>query len=212
MITSHLRLGMAIARKWHKPGFELDDLFGASQVGLLTAFEKYKNDRGTKFSTYAAWWIRATVMDHVLHNTSSMKTGTSTFQKFLFFNYSKLEKAARQEHPDCKDVQIEECVAHACMKRTKHAGADIGSVIEEIRDYKRSRFAERSLYAPVGSEGDSTIGDYIADESIEPNEDRISHEQEEMLGQAFLKAAEGKMRKRVGHFKTEKAFGRAQNA
>ena len=99
LVGSHLRLVLKMARGFMGYGLPLADLVSEGNVGLMRAAEKFDPDRGFRFSTYAAWWIRAAIQEHVLYSWSLVKIGTTAAQKKLFFNLRRL-KAQLEEFED----------------------------------------------------------------------------------------------------------------
>jgi RNA polymerase sigma-32 factor len=91
-----MRLVIALAAKFRHYGLPLTDLVQEGQVGLLEAAARFTPERDVRFSTYATWWIRASIQDYVLRNWSIVRGGTSSSQKALFFNLRRLRaKLAR---------------------------------------------------------------------------------------------------------------------
>src|SRR3954470_24979224 len=84
LVTSHLRLAHKLARSYRGYGLPLADLMAEASVGLVLAASKYQPDRGSRFSTYAAWWIRASIHEYILRSWSLVKIGTTAAQKTLF--------------------------------------------------------------------------------------------------------------------------------
>jgi RNA polymerase sigma-32 factor len=91
LVGSHLRLVVKIARKNAGYGLPLADLISEGHVGLMLAVERFDTERGVRFSTYAMWWIRASVQEYVLRSWSLVKMGTTAAQKKLFFNLRRLK-------------------------------------------------------------------------------------------------------------------------
>jgi RNA polymerase sigma-32 factor len=91
LIGSHLRLVFKIARRHAGYGLPLSDLISEGHLGLMHAANKFDPDRGVRFATYAAWWIRASIQEYVLRSWSLVKMGTTATQKKLFFNLRKLK-------------------------------------------------------------------------------------------------------------------------
>jgi RNA polymerase sigma-32 factor len=85
-----MRLVISVATRFRFYGLPIADLIQEGHVGLLEAAMRFDPDRDVRFSTYATWWIRAAIQDHVLRNWSIVRGGTSSAQKALFFNLSRL--------------------------------------------------------------------------------------------------------------------------
>lgn len=96
IIRSHNRLVIAIAMKFRNYGLPVGDLIQEGNIGLLQAANKFDVTKDVRFSTYASWWIRAQVQDHVLRNWSIVRTGSTAAQKSLFFNFRRLKSKLRE--------------------------------------------------------------------------------------------------------------------
>jgi RNA polymerase sigma-32 factor len=86
LVTANLRLVVKLAHEYKRSQHELLDLVQEGNLGLLQALEKVDPTRGIRFPSYAAWWIRAYVLKHVVNEFSLVKIGTSPLQRKLFFN------------------------------------------------------------------------------------------------------------------------------
>jgi RNA polymerase sigma-32 factor len=89
LVTANLRLVVKLAHEYKRSQHELLDLVQEGNLGLLQALEKFDPTRGIRFPSYAAWWIRAYVLKHVVNEFSLVKIGTSPLQRKLFFNLKK---------------------------------------------------------------------------------------------------------------------------
>ncbi|CCV04848.1 RNA polymerase sigma-32 factor [Mesorhizobium metallidurans STM 2683] len=87
---AHMRLVISMASKFRHYGLPLGDLIQEGHVGLLEAAARFEPEREVRFSTYATWWIRASMQDYILRNWSIVRGGTSSAQKALFFNLRRL--------------------------------------------------------------------------------------------------------------------------
>src|SRR5690606_8718982 len=85
-----MRLVIAIAARFRNFGLPMSDLIQEGHVGLLEAAARFDPDREVRFSTYATWWIRASMQDYILRNWSIVRGGTSSAQKALLFNLRRL--------------------------------------------------------------------------------------------------------------------------
>src|SRR4051794_21005182 len=90
LISAHMRLVIALATRFRHYGLPVADLIQEGHVGLLEAAARFEPEREVRFSTYATWWIRASMQDYILRNWSIVRGGTSSAQKALFFNLRRL--------------------------------------------------------------------------------------------------------------------------
>ncbi len=89
LITAYTRLAVSVATRYRRYGMPLEDLIQQGNLGLMRAAEKYDPENGARFSTYAAWWIRASMQEYVMRNWSVVRTATNAVQKKLFFHLRK---------------------------------------------------------------------------------------------------------------------------
>lgn len=96
LTSAHMRLVIAMAARFRNFGLPMSDLIQEGHVGLLEAASRFEPDREVRFSTYATWWIRASMQDYILRNWSIVRGGTSSSQKALFFNLRRLRARLAQ--------------------------------------------------------------------------------------------------------------------
>ena len=92
ILDAYLRLAVSFARKYKNYGLPIDDLIHEGTLGIMHALEKFDISKGFRLSTYASWWIRASIQDYILKNWSIVKTGSTASQKQLFFNLKKIKQ------------------------------------------------------------------------------------------------------------------------
>jgi len=92
ILNSYLRLAVSYARKYSSYGLPIDDLIHEGVLGIMHALEKFDTSRDFRLSTYASWWIRASIQDYILKNWSVVRTGSTASQKALFFNLKKIKQ------------------------------------------------------------------------------------------------------------------------
>ncbi len=92
ILNSYLRLAISYARKYSSYGLPIDDLIHEGVLGIMHALEKFDTSRDFRLSTYASWWIRASIQDYILKNWSVVRTGSTASQKALFFNLKKIKQ------------------------------------------------------------------------------------------------------------------------
>ncbi len=91
LITSHLRLVVKVVSKYKGYGLPIGEMISEGNIGLMYAIDKFEPEKGFRFSTYALWWIKASVQKYILNSWSLVKLGTTAAQKKLFFNLRKIK-------------------------------------------------------------------------------------------------------------------------
>lgn len=108
LITSHLRLVVSVALKFKGYGLPIMDLIAEGNIGLMRAVKKFDVTKGFRLSTYALWWIRASIQDYILRSWSLVKIGTTTAQKKLFFSLNKIKhKLQIYDNNDLSDMTVQ---------------------------------------------------------------------------------------------------------
>jgi len=108
LITAYMRLAISTAMKYRRYGAPMNDLIQEAGVGLMKAASKFDPDRGVRFSTYAVWWIKASIQDYVMRNWSLVRVGTTSSQKSLFFNLRRVRTKLERE----KGVKFDILTSH----------------------------------------------------------------------------------------------------
>lgn len=91
LINSHLRLVVKVVSKYKGYGLPVSEMIYEGNIGLLYAINKFEPEKGFRFSTYALWWIKASIQKYILNSWSLVKIGTTAAQKKLFFNLRKIK-------------------------------------------------------------------------------------------------------------------------
>src|ERR1700716_3376240 len=171
LVTSHLRLAVKIAMNYRGYGLPVSEIISEGNVGLLQALDRFEPDRGFRFSTYAMWWIRASIQDYILRSWSLVKIGTTASQKKLFFRLrSAKSKIAAFESGDLRPDQV------ALIAK------NLDVTDQDVIDMNRRLGGDRSINAPVNENGE--IGewqDHLVDQS--PSPEAIVVEQDEKVHQ-----------------------------
>ena len=97
LVNAYMRLAVSMASKYVKYGIDTNELIQEAGIGLMKAAEKFDPERGVRFSTYATWWIKASIQDFVLRNWSMVRTGSTASQKSLFFNLKRVKSQIERE-------------------------------------------------------------------------------------------------------------------
>jgi len=194
LVTSHLRLVAKIAMQYRGYGLPVSDLISEGNIGLMKAVKKFEPERGFRLSTYAMWWIKASVTEHILRSWSLVKLGTMAAQKKLFFSLRKAK--ARLQILDAGELDPEQ--AEALSKQFGLPADDILNMNRRMsaRDY--------SLNAPVSEDGDSVeFLDTLVDESPSP-EAIVAQRQEASVHHEMLQAALAELPERERHIFVER--------
>lgn len=148
--TAHMRLVISMAAKFRNFGLPMNDLIQEGHVGLLEAAARFEPERDVRFSTYATWWIRASIQDYILRNWSIVRGGTSSAQKALFFNLRRLRAKLWRSNENMGESAIHQEIALA-------VGVNVKDVA--VMDARLSG-SDTSLNAPV-SDSESPGSDRI---------------------------------------------------
>ncbi|MEN9061691.1 MULTISPECIES: RNA polymerase factor sigma-32 [Ponticoccus] len=115
LINAYMRLAISMAAKFKRYGAPMNDLIQEAGLGLMKAADKFDPDRGVRFSTYAVWWIKASIQDYVMRNWSMVRTGSTSSQKSLFFNMrrvqAKIEREAAAQGENLDGHQLRHMIA-----------------------------------------------------------------------------------------------------
>ena len=176
LVTSHLRLVAKIAMGYRGYGLPLGELISEGNVGLMQAVKRFDADRGFRLSTYAMWWIKASIQEYVLHTWSLVKIGTTAAQKKLFFNLRKLKGQLKAiDEGDLSPENVQKISERLNVSET-----------EVVNMNRRLAGSDNSLNAPLRAEGGGEWQDWLVDESA--NQEEVLGDREELAGRRKLLA------------------------
>jgi RNA polymerase primary sigma factor len=158
MIKSNLRLVINIAKKYSYLGVPMLDLIEEGNLGLMKAVNKYDPDKGYRFSTYAAWWIKQFITRAVANQGKTVRIPVYVME--MLMRFQKIKKHLSQKHhktPQMADIAKKMKLPVARVRQLNHMASNIAS-----------------LNAPIGESGDSEFMDLIEDENIVNSVDELS--------------------------------------
>ena len=159
---AHMRLVISMASKFRYFGLPMGDLIQEGHVGLLEAAARFDPSRDVRFSTYATWWIRASMQDYILRNWSIVRGGTSSAQKALFFNLRRLRARLAQGSSGMTKTETYREISQALRVSEKDVA---------LMDSRLSA-PDHSLNAPVSNddEGGADRMDFLVCTAPQPDE------------------------------------------
>jgi RNA polymerase sigma-32 factor len=177
LVASHLRLVIKIARSYRDSGLPMSDLVQEGTIGLIRAVRRFNPDRGVRLSTYAMWWVRAAIQDHVVHSWSLVRMGTTNTQKALFLRLRRL----KAELVDGAEGLSDDIVARLA-KGFDTTAAEVSALARRVAG------GDWSLDQPTSDDGATTWLDRLTSDSPTPEEAVVEASERRFVSEIVAKA------------------------
>ncbi|MHA1538467.1 MAG: sigma-70 family RNA polymerase sigma factor [Alphaproteobacteria bacterium] len=159
LLASHRQFVVKIARKYRNYGLPMQDLVQEGLIGFIHAVKKFDRNREARLSTYAMWWVRASIQEHVVRSWSLVRIGTTAAQKALFFRLRRM-MADLREGADTKSEDVQRALS-------KRFGMPLKDVLALVR---RSAGHDHSLNRRMEADEPGEWLDRLADPGPNPEE------------------------------------------
>lgn len=157
LAEANLRLVVMLAKAYRGSGVPFPDLVQEGNLGLMRAVDKFDHRVGTRFSTYATWWIRQSIAREVTRHAETVRVPFGMTEK-----RKRLRRAERELTQKYGRIPNEQELAQ-----------EVGMTLEQTRRSLEARTRSISLHAPMGDDGDRSLDEMLCDDSAQSADDQV---------------------------------------
>jgi RNA polymerase sigma-32 factor len=198
LVEANLRFVVKVAFEYRSYGLRMADLIQEGNIGLMKAVQKFDPDKEIRLISYAVWWIRAYIQNHILKSWSLVKIGTTQAQRKLFFSLARtrheIERMTPGSGPDQEGLDV-----NLVAKKLRVRPSDV------VEMQQRMEGRDLSLDAPV-ADGTSTHLEFTPSES-EPQDEELARVEEDALVARRIREAMDRLDPRERHIIQARIMG-----
>jgi RNA polymerase sigma-32 factor len=169
LVVANLRFVVKVAFEYRSYGLRVPDLIQEGNIGLMRAVQKFDPDKQIRLISYAVWWIRAYMQNHILRSWSMVKLGTTQAQRKIFFSLARARRELARDHDEAGDIDL--IAASLCVKPSE---------VEEMSVRLDRR--DQSLDQPIGDDGATSHGDRLAADAPSAHDELAAVERQQRVG------------------------------
>jgi RNA polymerase sigma-32 factor len=198
LVEANLRFVVKVAFEYRSYGLRMADLIQEGNIGLMKAVQKFDPDKEIRLISYAVWWIRAYIQNHILKSWSLVKIGTTQAQRKLFFSLARTRHEIERLSPGA-GLDKEGIDVNLVAKKLRVRPSDV------VEMQQRREGRDLSLDAPV-ADGTSTHLEFTPSDG-EPQDEELASAEEGALVSRRVSEAMGRLDPRERHIVEARIMG-----
>jgi RNA polymerase sigma-32 factor len=198
LVEANLRFVVKVAFEYRSYGLRMADLIQEGNIGLMKAVQKFDPDKEIRLISYAVWWIRAYIQNHILKSWSLVKIGTTQAQRKLFFSLARTRHEIERLSPGA-GLDKEGIDVNLVAKKLRVRPSDV------VEMQQRMEGRDLSLDAPV-ADGTSTHLEFTPSDG-EPQDEELASAEEGALVSRRVSEAMGRLDPRERHIVEARIMG-----
>jgi RNA polymerase sigma-32 factor len=198
LVEANLRFVVKVAFEYRSYGLRMADLIQEGNIGLMKAVQKFDPDKEIRLISYAVWWIRAYIQNHILKSWSLVKIGTTQAQRKLFFSLARTRHEIERLSPGA-GLDKEGIDVNLVAKKLRVRPSDV------VEMQQRMEGRDLSLDAPV-ADGTSTHLEFTPADG-EPQDEELANAEEGALVSRRVSEAMSRLDPRERHIVEARIMG-----